>query len=73
LVSNLRPTLCLTAGSGFNIDRDNLTVISCFDIRSLTLTQLEDLGEVLLDFTGLGDLEIWLDRTTEESPNNDFR
>lgn len=29
-------------------------------IRSLSLTQVEDLGEALLDFTGLADLEIWL-------------
>ncbi len=32
-------------------------------IRSLSLTRLEELGEALLDFTSLVDLEIWLDRT----------
>ena len=34
-------------------------------IQQLTLPQLEDLGEALLDFTGLADLESWLnqDRT----------
>jgi predicted transposase YdaD len=29
-------------------------------IRSLSLTQVEDLGEALLDFAGLADLETWL-------------
>jgi hypothetical protein len=29
-------------------------------IRSLALTQLEDLGEALLDFTQPSDLENWL-------------
>ncbi len=29
-------------------------------IQSLPLNQLEDLGEALLDFNGLADLETWL-------------
>ena len=32
-------------------------------IQQLTIPQLEDLGEALLDFTSLVDLEIWLDRS----------
>ena len=31
-------------------------------IQQLTLPQLEDLGEALLDFTGLADLESWLNQ-----------
>jgi hypothetical protein len=31
-------------------------------IRSLSLTQLEELGEALLDFSELADLENWLER-----------
>jgi predicted transposase YdaD len=29
-------------------------------IRSLSIAQLENLGEALLDFTGMADLELWL-------------
>jgi Domain of unknown function (DUF4351) len=31
-------------------------------LEALSLTQLEQLGEDLLDFGGLGDLQAWLDR-----------
>jgi predicted transposase YdaD len=31
-------------------------------IQSLSLTQLDALGEALLDFTGLADVEVWLQR-----------
>jgi predicted transposase YdaD len=34
------------------IDRQEL-------VRSLTITQLESLGDALLDFNGMADLEIW--------------
>jgi hypothetical protein len=28
-------------------------------VRSLTITQLESLGDALLDFNGMADLEVW--------------
>jgi Domain of unknown function (DUF4351) len=28
-------------------------------VRSLTITQLEALGDALLDFNGMADLEVW--------------
>ena len=36
-------------------------------IRQLSVTQLEELGEALLDFSALPDLEIWLLRLSNES------
>jgi hypothetical protein len=35
-------------------------------VNSLSLEQLENLGEALLDFQGIGDLETWWD-TFEEN------
>ena len=35
-------------------------------ITTLSLTQLESLGEALLDFTSLSDLEAWLQENGEE-------
>ncbi|WP_216086630.1 DUF4351 domain-containing protein [Halothece sp. PCC 7418] len=35
-------------------------------VNSLSLEQLENLGEALLDFQGIGDLETWWD-TSEEN------
>jgi predicted transposase YdaD len=35
-----------------SIDRQEL-------VRSLTITQLESLGDALLDFNGMADLEVW--------------
>jgi predicted transposase YdaD len=35
-----------------SIDRQDL-------VRSLTITQLESLGDALLDFNGMADLEVW--------------
>jgi hypothetical protein len=34
-------------------------------VRSLSIPQLESLGEALLDFTGINDLETWLDQELE--------
>lgn len=36
-------------------------------IRQLSLAQLEDLAETLLDFSDVGDLVIWLQRLSNES------
>jgi predicted transposase YdaD len=36
-------------------------------IRSLTITQLESLGDALLDFNGIADLELWFQANL--SPN----
>ncbi len=36
-------------------------------VRSLTITQLESLGDALLDFNGIADLEVWFE--TNLSPN----
>jgi hypothetical protein len=30
-------------------------------VRSLTITQLESLGDALLDFNGMADLEVWFE------------
>jgi predicted transposase YdaD len=37
-----------------------LAIEQITQIRSLPIAQLENLGEVLLDFTGMADLENWL-------------
>jgi predicted transposase YdaD len=34
-------------------------------VRSLQINDIENLGEALLDFKGMADLEIWLDGTTK--------
>ena len=39
---------------------------SAYSVNSLSLEQLENLGEALLDFQGMGDLETWWD-TSEEN------
>jgi Domain of unknown function (DUF4351) len=36
-------------------------------VRSLTIAQLESLGDALLDFNGMADLEVWF--TANLSPN----
>jgi Domain of unknown function (DUF4351) len=36
-------------------------------VRSLTITQLESLGDALLDFKGMADLEVWF--AANLSPN----
>jgi predicted transposase YdaD len=36
-------------------------------VRSLSITQLESLGDALLDFNGMADLEVWF--TSNLSPN----
>jgi predicted transposase YdaD len=36
-------------------------------VRSLTITQLESLGDALLDFNGMADLEVWFEANL--SPN----
>jgi hypothetical protein len=36
-------------------------------IRQLSLTQLEDLAEALLDFSDKGDLVVWLESISDES------
>lgn len=35
-------------------------------IESLSLEQLEDLGEALLDFQGMSDLDAWLETVVDE-------
>jgi predicted transposase YdaD len=37
-----------------------LAIEQTTQIRSLPIDQLENLGEALLDFTGMADLELWL-------------
>jgi Domain of unknown function (DUF4351) len=37
-----------------------LSIEQTTQIRSLPIWQLENLGEALLDFTGMADLELWL-------------
>jgi predicted transposase YdaD len=37
-----------------------LSIEQTTQIRSLPIAQLENLGEALLDFTGMADLELWL-------------
>ena len=37
-----------------------MTGITCSLVIALSITQLEDLGEALLDFSQLTDMEIWL-------------
>ncbi|WP_027402557.1 DUF4351 domain-containing protein [Aphanizomenon flos-aquae] len=39
----------------------------CSQIKSFPVSQLEDLGEALLDFQGIDDLDDWLQKYTELS------
>ena len=42
-----------------------LTPIQEEKVRSLSISQLESLGEALLDFTGISDLENWFNQNHE--------